>query len=270
MRRIRPALRALTLTAIVLSTGIAGAPRASRAQALAATWVRDPGQLSTGAVAPPSAELAFAVQGNVHILLPDSSTRQLTHGVNAALPALSPDGRTVAYYTGARDAQTGIIRGPFAVWIAPTSPGSSQAPYRLTSATVADAQAGAGLSWSPDGRRLAYFQAQTLIVQALPGSGSPIVLRPPDSLQFYGQHAVSWSSDSRTLVAALSRPKQVAPLQMDAEVYALSNGHGTRIEASLPPGSLGTRNGNIPVSIVNDDVTSRNHTSFVTFDPQSL
>ena len=85
MRRIRRALPALLLATTLLSTGIAGAPRASRAQALAATWVRDPGHLSTGAVAPPSAELAFAVQGNVYILLPDSSTRQLTHGVNAAL-----------------------------------------------------------------------------------------------------------------------------------------------------------------------------------------
>jgi hypothetical protein len=255
MYRIRPALRALLLTAIVLSTGSAGTSLAGRARALAAATAREPAQLSTGAATSLSAELAFAVQGNVYILLPDSSTRQLTHGNNAALPALSPNGHAVAYFLGSRDAQSGAIRGPFAVWIAPTSPGSSQAPYRLTSATVADAQAGAGLAWSPDSRLLAYFQGNTLVVHALARGSSPIVLRQPGGTRFYGWHVASWSPNSRSLVAALYPLKQTAPLRLDAEVYALPDSRGTRITASLPPGSLGSRNGNIPVSVVNGDVT---------------
>jgi Tol biopolymer transport system component len=243
------------LAAVVLGIGLAGALVARLPDAGAAGTAQLSGRVFAGATAPVSAQLAYAVQGNVTVLLPDGSTRRLTCNGNAEWPALSPDGRMVAYLVGTRDAVTGAIGGRTTVWIAPAAPRPSEVPHALGQEHPSQIQS--ALAWSPDGRRLAYFEEGRLIVRSLARGSRPIVLRAPGGTQFYSQfgYAATWSPDSLYLAVALFQPDQAMPLQLDVAIFTAAGGRVTRITASRPPDSFGIRNGNVPVSLVDNDVT---------------
>lgn len=119
---------------------------------------------------------------------PSEPPRQLTrqHG-HASHPALSPDGRWVAYYR---------LDGPERdLWLVPITGG---APHRLTRHPASDVQPG----WSPDGRRLAFasnredcFAVWILELDGGRPGGEPWRLTPPGLVAF----RPVWSPDGSQL-----------------------------------------------------------------------
>ncbi len=109
-------------------------------------------------------------------------------------PALSPDGRSVAF-TRKLSSGGGHYEKPAGIWIAPAAGGT---PVQRTTT-------GSCPQWSPDGRRLAYADAAGLHVIAR-GSGGGTLLLHENALPAC---AAQWSPDGRRIAAVTSHGRLV-------------------------------------------------------------
>ena len=133
----------------------------------------------------------------IWVRMPDGSERQAVTaadfppGTNKWFfsPSLSPSGDRLAFV---RIDRAGVAR----VWISSLTGGT---PIRLTNT---EPTGEAGGSWSPDGKRIAYLQAQggttSLMIAKASGNAVPVVLREGGaSLQEMPQGAPEWSPTGR-------------------------------------------------------------------------
>jgi Tol biopolymer transport system component len=135
---------------------------------------------------PDGSELAYAWDGEIYVMAADGShERQLTHtvaGKGSYYPVFSPDGSTIAYWSGS---STGQDSGPRDAEIY-TIPATGGTPTRLTHDNTNDIEP----TWSPDGSQIARFSNGELWVMRADGSGDHLVYRHDG-----GTWAPAWSPD---------------------------------------------------------------------------
>ncbi len=180
------------------------------------------------AVSPNGSEIAYSAyndDGSIDIWLLDFATftkRQVTHCVDArcTMPAWRPDGKLMAYQREELNSGLGLGLSPSRVWLLDVT-------TLDTTLLFSDQQIlGYGPVWSPDGQRLAVFDASLpgirvhdftartdVIIESMQGEvghfapdGSrlvyPVLLRGALGSQFYTHlEVVDFATSSRTLVS---------------------------------------------------------------------
>jgi tricorn protease-like protein len=142
---------------------------------------------------PNGLQIAYAANGQIYVMEADGShVRRLTRSRpdGAYYPAWSPDGSTIAFWSGPR---TGVDGGPAESEIF-TVPAKGGTPTRLTFNDVTSIEP----TWSPDGEQIAYMNGGELWVMGKDGSGQHRILRDKGSTW-----APTWSPDG-TKIAYLS------------------------------------------------------------------
>lgn len=179
--------------------------------------------------------IAVGVSEAVWTMRADGSDRHRLTPQNVAYgPELSPNGALVAYD------MRGCKPAP-----APGSRGPAPLPNLLSVLPVGKSGrrwsvCGHGYSWSPNGRLLASFNGETLIVRSADGR-NPRVLLQPD--HFYGYVQTVWSPDSRQMAVPLYGPGSglVEDRTLRLAIVPLQ-GSVRRITIRFPSGSLGANN----------------------------
>ena len=135
---------------------------------------------------PDGTQIAYAWNGEIYVMAADGSHKQqLTHtatGKGSYYPVFSPDGSTIAYWSGS---STGEDGGPKDAQIF-TIPATGGTPTRLTN----DAQHNIEPAWSPDGTQIVFKHGWGLGVVNADGSG----LHDISDVRM-GPWAPAWSPD---------------------------------------------------------------------------
>jgi len=178
---------------------------------------------------PDGSQLAYAWDGEIYLMNADGSNKQrLTHtaaGNGSYYPVFSPDGSTIAYWSGA---STGEDGGPPNAEIY-TIPVTGGAPTRLTHDRSRNIEPG----WSPDGSQIAFKHGERLGVIRADGSGQHDVAAGAVN---HGPWAPAWSPDG-SMIAFLvydgsERAGDGGPL-MQVRVLTLATGKLTRLHVRV-------------------------------------
>jgi len=215
----------------------AGAPRDSRAG-----MVR-PGHAARSSVA---AVIAVALRGDIYtVLVNGGSFRRLTtYGLNSS-PALSPHGSLIAYLSAPHQYEnTSGFAKTHNVWITPVDgkPDGSNA-YRIAGANPAVDRG--GISWSPDGQRLAYYEGADIVVDDYQGKHRAVVLHTGRPFRAAGADlsssgAIAWSPDSRRVAVGLP-PTNAGPPPADelrVTIAGIAGGKTNVVTVRFPSGAL--------------------------------
>ena len=156
------------------------------------------GFVQFAAAAPNAQRAAIEARGDVFIVEPrTSAVRNLTEtpGVAERLPAISPDGKQIAYFSDAG--------GEYALHIRPIEGGTARIIKLGATPTYFR-----GLAWSPDARRVA-FSDQRLVLWLADLNADRAV--PVDSSRWIAQGLwqTSWSPDGRLLAYAKADAKGI-------------------------------------------------------------
>jgi len=142
--------------------------------------------------------IAVALRGDIYVVdAAGGVLHQLTsYGLNSS-PLLSPNGRRIAYLSTSRSF---IVHGratTHGVWVVPVDGRPNGSSARKVTRTDPTIDRG-NLTWSPDGRYLAYDEGATVVV-ATPGGGyRSIVLHTGVPFQSGASMGmIAWSPDSR-------------------------------------------------------------------------
>jgi Tol biopolymer transport system component len=139
---------------------------------------------------PQGTQLVYAYSGDILVINASGGTaRRLTRTTASRgnyYPAWSPDGSTIAYWSGSK---TGGDGGPSDAEIY-TIPAPGGSPTRLTHDDVSDIEP----AWSPDGTKIAYFHGGDLWVMNADGSGKHLLHAGSG-----GHWAPAWSPDGTTI-----------------------------------------------------------------------
>jgi tricorn protease len=185
----------------------------------AARWIR------SFNLSPSGKDIAFGTRGEVLVLnLEKNEARNLTQtpGIAERLPAWSPDGRFIAYFSDESGEYQLHIR-----------PASGEGELRKISIEKNPSFYSEPV-WSPDGRKIAFSDKRLSLWYVDLDSGAA---RKVDTSVFAGQgnFAVAWSPNSRWLAYA----KYLANRQRGMYLYSLDTGKATtvsdkRIDADSP------------------------------------
>jgi dipeptidyl aminopeptidase/acylaminoacyl peptidase len=163
-----------------------------------------------------------------------SARRLLTGDRHATSPQLSPTQRPVAYvdtvrshkgaspYPATGDVWVGAVRSPRA--------------RRLTAAPVADLGT---LSWSPDGRRLAFYEGTAVAVCVVATNRCTSVLRSSHGARWDSNASIAWWPDGRRIAVALPYTGTYYPHVMRVAIGTVMNGHVTTSTIRFAIGTLG-------------------------------
>ena len=150
-----------------------------------------------GNAAPNGLRAALEARGDVFLIDRTDPARNLTGtpGVAERVPVISPDGRQVAYFSDAD--------GEYALHVRSLDGSGSVRRIPVRSPTFFR-----GITWSPDGRRVAFSDQRLVLWLADLPAG---VATPIDSARWIAQDLwqTSWSPDSRLLAYAKANPKGV-------------------------------------------------------------
>jgi Tol biopolymer transport system component len=170
---------------------------------------------------------------------PDGTERRLTvePDVRDAGPAISPDGRTVAFVRSEPDGSRG------AIWLVAIDGGE---PRRITD----PAWSAADPAWSPDGIRLAFANGPGgggIFVLSVAGDGDPV--RRISDRSTASERGPTWSPDGRTVVfAATARTSEGGPVgetgagePLAWDLFAIpADGSGTAVDLTRTPDVIET------------------------------
>jgi dipeptidyl aminopeptidase/acylaminoacyl peptidase len=182
------------------------------------------------------AVIAVVIHGNVYVIRADGSARRrLTGDRHATSPQLWPTQRQVAYVDTSRSHKgmsEYLTTGD--VWVVAVR--SSHA-HRLTAAPVADLTTP---SWSPDGRRLAFYAGTAIAVCVVAADRCTTMLRSSHGARWDRSASIAWSPDGRRIAVALpyigpSYPQHV----MRVAIGNVVSGRLTTSTIRLPRGALG-------------------------------
>jgi WD40-like Beta Propeller Repeat len=180
----------------------------------------------------------MVLRGDIYVLLANGDVRRLTHTGNASSPALSPDGRFVAYI-GSRHTSTGLPAAPFAIWVAATASRARHVPYKVSAESSVLGRADVALAWAPDSTRLAYRAGNIIIVRLLAGTRSAVILRSVAGFVF-AAGTISWSPNGHQLAVPLvPLVVKTTPPVVQVGIYDFTARLWTRTTARFPPGALG-------------------------------
>lgn len=180
--------------------------------------------------------VAVALHGDIYAVpATGGPPRRLTaYGLNSN-PALSPDGQRMAYLSTSPRFLFHGVATTHSVWVVPADgrPNGSSA----VKITVTDPSVDRGnLSWSPDGRSLAYDEGDTVVVETPDGSHRIVVLRG------VSPSPIAWSPDGLrvaiVVAGTMSVPAQIAVARIDGGGQALTTVHfvqGSPGEAVVGP-----------------------------------
>jgi dipeptidyl aminopeptidase/acylaminoacyl peptidase len=144
--------------------------------------------------------VAVVIRGDLYVTRADGSARRrLTGDRHATSPRLSPTQRQVAYVDTSRShkgASPYLTTGD--VWIVAVD---SPRARRLTAAPVADL---ATPFWSPDGRRLAFYEGTAVVICVVATDRCTSVLRSSQGARWDSRApGIAWSPDGRRIAVAL-------------------------------------------------------------------
>lgn len=205
--------------------------------------------------------IAFALNGDIYAQsIAGGAPHRLTNYGHNSAPVLSPHGRLIAYLSASpRYIDKYGYASTHSVWVVPVDgqPDGSDARKLTVTNPAIDR---AGLSWSPDGQSVAYYEGATVIVSAYDGTHRHVVLhltKPTQTTTFAmaQDSPIIWSPDGR-LIAVIAPHTMSAPATTLRLITAdLASGKTTSSMISFPAGALKAMNGEPHATVTARDLT---------------